>query len=131
MAAVNTIKSEEIAALEDTRYSAMLTGDVATLDRLLHAELIYMHSSGVADSKVSYLSGLSDGVWAYQHIERADQRIVVQGDTGLVFNRLAIKVKVHGVLKGLDNRALAVWIRDHDQWRLVGLQSGPTGTAAT
>lgn len=131
MAAVKTTKAEEIGALEDSRYSAMLTGDVGTLERLLHPELIYMHSTGVADSKVSYIAGLREGVWDYQHIERIEQRIVVQGGTALVFNRLVIKIKVRGVLKELDNRALAVWSEDNDEWRLVGLQSEPTVAAAT
>src|SRR5262249_52883993 len=100
----------EIAALEDARYTAMLKGDVATLERLLHPILVYMHSSGVADSKASYISRLRDGVWNYQHIERADQKIVVQGDTALVFNRLLIRIKVRDVHKELDNRAVAVWV---------------------
>jgi ketosteroid isomerase-like protein len=50
----------------------------------------------------------------------------VQGNTALVFNRLLIKIKVRGVHKELDNRAVAVWVRDSNEWQLVGLQSGPT-----
>jgi ketosteroid isomerase-like protein len=130
MTSVDTINLDEIAALEDARYTAMLNGDVATLDRLLHPLLVYMHSSGVADGKASYISGLREGVWNYQHIERTDRKTVVQGSTALVFNRLLIKIKVRGVHKELDNRAVAVWIRDNDEWRLLGLQSGPTVIAS-
>ena len=129
MTSSNTSTLDEIA-LEDARYTAMLKGDVATLERLLHPVLVYMHSSGVADSKASYLSGLRDGVWNYQHIERADQKTVVQGNTALVFNRLLIRIKVRGVHKELDNRAVAVWVRDSNEWRLLGLQSGPTVVAS-
>lgn len=46
------------------------------------------------------------------------------GDTALVFNRLAISIKVRGVQKELDNRALAVRVRRGGAWRLVALQSG-------
>jgi ketosteroid isomerase-like protein len=130
MTSSNTSILDEIAALEDARYTAMLKGDVATLERLLHPVLVYMHSSGVADSKASYISGLRDGVWNYQHIERADQKTVVQGNTALVFNRLLIRIKVRGVHKELDNRAVAVWVRDSNEWRLLGLQSGPTVVAS-
>lgn len=130
MTSSNTSILDEIAALEDARYTAMLKGDVATLERLLHPALVYMHSSGVADSKASYISGLRNGVWSYQHIERADPKTVVQGDTALVFNRLLIRVKVRGVHKELDNRAVAVWVRDSNGWRLLGLQSGPTVVAS-
>ena len=114
----------EILRLEDERYAAMLGKDVKTLERLLDADLVYMHSSGVADSKESYLGGLRDGVWDYQRIGRSEQTVKVSGDTALVFNRLAISIKVRGVQKEMDNRALAVWVRRDGAWRLIALQSG-------
>jgi ketosteroid isomerase-like protein len=114
----------EIVLLEDERYAAMLAKDVATLERLLDDDLVYMHSSGVADSKASYLAGLREGVWDYLKIGRSEQSVKVSGDTALVFNRLAISIKVRGVQKELDNRALAVWVRRGGAWRLLALQSG-------
>ena len=101
----------------------MLAKDIKTLERLLDGELVYMHSSGVADSKESYVRGLRDGVWDYQRIARTEQAVKISGDTALVFNRLAISIKVRGVQKELDNRALAVWVRCDGAWRLVALQS--------
>ena len=53
----------DIERLEDERYQAMLDKDAPTLERLLHPDLVYMHSSGVADSKESYINGLLSGVW--------------------------------------------------------------------
>jgi len=114
----------EILRLEDERYAAMLAKDVKALERLLDGELVYMHSSGVADTKESYIRGLREQVWDYQRIGRTEQTVKVSGDTALVFNRLAISIKVRGVQKELDNRALAVWVRRGGAWRLVALQSG-------
>jgi len=114
----------EILRLEDERYAAMLARDVTALGRLLDDELVYMHSSGVADSKESYLRGLREGIWDYRKIGRSEQSVKVSGDTALVFNRLAISIKVRGVQKELDNRALAVWVRRGGAWRLIALQSG-------
>jgi ketosteroid isomerase-like protein len=116
--------SEEILRLEEARYGAMLAKDVKTLERLLDEQLVYMHSSGIADSKETYIRGLRDGVWDYQRIARTEQTVKVSGDTALVFNRLAISIKVRGVQKELDNRALAVWVRRDGAWRLIALQSG-------
>jgi hypothetical protein len=114
----------EIERLEDQRYAAMLGKDVAALERLLHAELIYMHSSGVSDTKASYTAGLADGVWDYKRIERTNQTIKVRRGLALVFNRLSISIVVRGVPKELDNRALAVWVGDEAGWSLIALQSG-------
>jgi len=88
-----------------------------------------MHSSGVADSKSSYIAGLRDGVWSYKNIRRVDQTVKVDGDTAVVFNRLLISISIRGVAKELDNRVLAVWVRAKAGWQLLALQSGPTVTA--
>ena len=55
----------DIMRLEDERYAAMLAKDVAALERLLHPDLVYMHSSGIADTKASYIAGVRDRVWDY------------------------------------------------------------------
>ena len=114
----------EVERLEDERYAAMVAKDVAVLERLLDDELVYMHSSGAADTKQSYLRGLREGVWDYQRIDRSEQTVKLVGDAALVFNRLAIRIRIRGVQKDLDNRALAVWLRRGGAWRLVALQSG-------
>ena len=120
----------DIARLEDERYAAMLAKDAAALERLLHSDLVYMHSSGVADSKTSYIAGVRDRAWDYHAIARSDQAVRLNGTLALVFNRLKIDLSVRGVAKSLDNRALAVWVAEDGTWRLIALQSGmvPPGT---
>ena len=114
----------DIARLEDERYAAMLGKDIDALERLLHPKLVYMHSSGVADSKASYIAGMRERVWDYTSIERSDQTVRLHGALALVFNRLKIGLTVRGVAKSLDNRALAVWLAEEGAWRLIALQSG-------
>lgn len=113
-----------IERLEDERYAAMLGSDSGALERLLHADLVYMHSSGVSDGKASYIAGLGNGTWDYKRIERSDQTVRVHGALALVFNRISISIVIRGVPKELDNRALAVWVADAGAWTLIALQSG-------
>ena len=113
----------EITRLEDQRYAAMLGKDTDALERLLHHDLVYMHSSGVADTKTSYIAGLREGVWDYSRIDRDDQTIRIAGPLALVFNRISISIAIRGVRKELKNRALAVWSRDAGSWQLIVLQS--------
>ena len=47
-----------IAHLDRERVAALLAKDTPALNRLLDDELVYVHSTGVADSKQSYLEGL-------------------------------------------------------------------------
>jgi ketosteroid isomerase-like protein len=121
---------ERIQQLEDARYAAMVNKDIETLDRLLDDKLIYMHSTGVADTKASYIDGLRTGVWDYQSVERTEQRVQVDGDIVLVFCKMSIRLITRGVFKAFDSRALAVWVRKPGGWRLLAVQSGAIPNAS-
>jgi hypothetical protein len=45
--------ADQIHALEDERYAAMIASDVEALGRLLSDRLVYSHSTGDHDSKAS------------------------------------------------------------------------------
>jgi ketosteroid isomerase-like protein len=116
---------DEIQRLEDKRYAAMLGKDVATLDRLLHDDLVYMHLNGVADTKASYIAGLLDGVSEYRRIERSDVSIKIHPHAALVFSRLSMSVTVRAQAREVEARVLVVWTPSGDNiWRLIGVQSG-------
>ena len=57
---------KEILALEDERYAAMCSGDFAALEAMLHDELLYTHSSGLTDTKVTWLASLRSGKTNYR-----------------------------------------------------------------
>ncbi|AXF06289.1 nuclear transport factor 2 family protein [Paraburkholderia hospita] len=115
---------QEIQQCEDARYAAMLSKDVGTLERLLDERLIYVHSTGVADTTISYIEGLVGGIWDYQKIDRTESRIEIDNDTALVFSKLTIQMITRGTFKVFGSRALAVWVRRTDGWRLLAVQSG-------
>jgi ketosteroid isomerase-like protein len=115
----------QIARFEDERYAAMLSGDVDVLARLMHRDMVYMHSSGFADTRQTYLDNLRDGVFKYRSVRRAEQRVTVNGNVALVFHQLYLDVEVRGVPKQMSNRALAVWSYEDGCWQLLGVQSGP------
>ncbi len=123
MSAHVPLSEADVHDLEEQRYRAMLGADLATLDRLLDGALTYTHSSGVVDTKASYLAGIRDKVWEYKDITRQNERVVVRGDTALVFCRLRIDLLVKGAPKKVESNALAVWVRDRGECRLVAVHS--------
>ncbi len=112
--------SSMIAALEDKRYTAMLSGDAGTLDRPLDDRLRHLHSSGHVDNKASWMSNFGR-LWQYRSIERQGQTIVLLGDSALVFNTLHVDVQVADVLRKVDARALTVWNKSGGAWRVVAV----------
>jgi hypothetical protein len=115
--------AHQLRELEDQRYAAMLAGDAATLEALFDDALTYTHSSGVVDTKASYIAGVRDQLWAYKEITRENERVVVRGNCGLVFCRLKIDLTVRGVPRKVDSNALAVWVEAGGALRLAAVHS--------
>jgi hypothetical protein len=120
---VRTMTEDQVRKLEEQRYAAMLAADTASLDRLLDPQLTYTHSSGVVDTKASYIAGVRDKVWAYKTISRDNERVVLSGACALVFCRLRIDVYVRGTRKKVDSNALAVWVESGGQPKLLAVHS--------
>uniref|UniRef100_UPI0035CA8857 hypothetical protein n=1 Tax=uncultured Caballeronia sp. TaxID=1827198 RepID=UPI0035CA8857 len=68
--------------------------------------------------------GLQPGVWGYQNVDRTEQRVQLDGDIALVFCKMSIRLISRGLFGAFDSRALAVWVRKPDGWRLLAVQSG-------
>lgn len=118
---------QAIEALEERRYEAMVEGDLTELDRLLGPELVYIHSSAIADNKDQYLESLRSGDIRYQRFERSDVRIHVFGDaTAAISGRIKIWLELHGQQRVLDNLFTNLWVREAGgPWRFVSWQSTP------
>jgi ketosteroid isomerase-like protein len=78
---------KEILALEDKRYAAMCGGDFAALEAMLHDELLYTHSSGLTDTKATWLASLRSGKTKHKSATCSDRKVRLAGDTALVTGR--------------------------------------------
>lgn len=111
----------EILTLEDARYSAMLAGDVAALEKLLDKDLTYAHSNGLTQKKPEYLAEFKTR--HYEAIDRDVVNSVVRGDTALVYSNLHIRAVVRGLQRDVKTFALAVWSKNEVGWQLLALHS--------
>ena len=115
--------SAGILALETRRYAAMTGNDLDALARLLHEELVYTHSSGVVDSKASYIEALASGHTRYLEVEQRATEVRVIGEVALVVGLSHIEVVVRGQHKSLDLRSLAAWTATPAGWQFIAWQS--------
>ena len=113
----------EILALEDKRYAAMTSNDLAALEALFHDEMIYTHSSAVVDTKASYLEALRSGKTRYKTAKRFEEKVRFAGDTALVTGRAEFEVELNGAPKTLRLRFLNVWTRTPAGWKFIAWQS--------
>ncbi|MBO6785077.1 MAG: nuclear transport factor 2 family protein [Alphaproteobacteria bacterium] len=115
---------DDILQLEERRATAMVAADTAALDEIMHEELTYMHSTGGADTKAMYLDGVGTGAFDYQKVDAEDRTIKIHGDIALVFFHMKADIIIRGNPRFLDNRVLAVYVREGGAWKLLAVQSG-------
>jgi hypothetical protein len=116
---------KEILGLEDKRFGAMIARDFAALDKLVHDQLLYTHSSGVTDGKASWLESMKSGKVKYKSVNCSERKVRFFGDVALMNGRAAIEVEIGGQPKSLRLLFLNAWTRTPKGWQFVAWQSCP------
>lgn len=113
----------EIDALEARRCKALIEQDIATIASMVGDDLLYVHSSAVAEDRALYLKKLTDGLYRYSGLKSLRRAYRVMGDIVLADGDLQISVKVNGTDKVINSRYLQVWAKRADGWKMISWQS--------
>src|SRR5260370_33500782 len=90
------MNEKEILALEDKRFGAMIARDFKALDAMLHGDLVYTHSSGVTDTKATWLQSMQSGKTKYKGVNCTDRKVRVIGEVAPITGRAAIGAEISG-----------------------------------
>jgi hypothetical protein len=119
MDAKRTTLRQQILERERALYRAQVAGSVEELKPMLGADLVYIHSTGVAESKEDYLAGVADGLYEYGSIESRDTRLQVFADLAIMNGIVDMTVSAHGAAKQLIHLLFClVWVRQNGAWLL-------------
>lgn len=117
---------ESLREAEEFRRQAMLANDAAALGALLAESLAYTHSSGICDSRQSYLHKISSGALRYGEVSFEGAKFRVIGTAGLVTATLRATVfAADGSQRQVASTYLAVWAHADDGWVLQVVQATP------
>jgi ketosteroid isomerase-like protein len=113
----------EIKKAETAWTTAVSKSDAAAVASLLSDDLIYTHSTGLAESKSQYLAKLKTGAQKYDSIQYSDQKIRLFGNTAVVNGTFRMTGSTKGV--PFDNTLLVthVWVKQGNGWKLVSHQT--------
>jgi ketosteroid isomerase-like protein len=105
-------------------YRAMLAHDIPALDGLLAEDSIYVHSTGLAETKAAFLAGVRDGLYEYERVRPVSERIQRSGDMAVVYTVLDFM----GGQRGQSHPPVRlittlVWVRLGDNWRMTVRQA--------
>ncbi len=110
---------DDVAAAEQALYRAMIAQDFAALDALLADNLVYIHSTAVAEDKRGYLAGVRNGLYDYGAIKSRDVTIRHCGDVAIQTGIVTMSVAARGEAKVPTTLLFTlVWKREPEGWRL-------------
>ena len=110
---------QQILEAEHDLYRAMIAPDFAALERILAPDLVYVHSTAVAETKQEYLQGVAKGIHEYDDITTRGTHVRVHGNVALVDGICDMKVGKGKQPKDLIHLLFVlVWARDGAVWRL-------------
>jgi hypothetical protein len=112
-----------IARIEEQRFAAMLSADVATLDRLLASDLTYVHSSAKLDTKEDFIGAIKAGSLKYKVITPEDVHVRLYDSTAVVTGRCRFEVQSAGAELKLQVRYTDVYVKRAGAWQLVAWES--------
>jgi ketosteroid isomerase-like protein len=118
--AKDTDMRREVLAAEQALYQAQIAKDFAALERILSPDLVYVHSTAVAESRAEYLAGAAKGLYEYESIVTRDARVRVHGSVALIDGICDMRVGKAGQRKDLIHLLFVlVWAYDGGVWRLT------------
>ena len=110
------------ATLEDAMralYAAMLAHDIPALEQLLTEDSVYIHSTGLTETRAAFLNGVRDGLYEYQRVRPVSETIRQSGDLAAVYTVLDFM----GGKRGLAHKPVTllttlIWERRDRIWRM-------------
>jgi ketosteroid isomerase-like protein len=122
-AGVNSKEEKDVLGAMDAWKQATMKKDRAALDKLLHPDLTYSHSSGMTQTKTDVLDAVTKGKSKVEAIDFSDSTVRIYGKTALVKGTVDITNSTDGKSTKSHLSILHVWIKDGQGWQMVGRQA--------
>lgn len=114
---------KEVLAAMDAWKQATIKKDGAALEKLLHPDLTYSHSSAMNQSKAEVIKAVTTGKATTEAIAFIDPAVRVYGKTALVKGKVDITNSTDGKSNTAHLDILHVWIKGPQGWQLVARQA--------
>jgi ketosteroid isomerase-like protein len=114
---------DAVLAADDARLAALVACDVDALDRLVHAELIFVHADGRREGKGAFLEHTRSGRVRYRAITRGETQVTVTGDVAVLCACADLEVTVAGELRSSPLRYMSVWTRGPAGWYMLAIDN--------
>jgi ketosteroid isomerase-like protein len=120
-ASTDSKAEKEVLAAMDAWKQATMKKDTAALDKLLHPDLTYSHSSAANQTKAEVIKSVSTG--NVEAITFSDTTVRIYGKTALVKGKVDMVNNTGGKSTPAHLNILHVWIKGPQGWQMVARQA--------
>jgi ketosteroid isomerase-like protein len=110
---------QAVLKVEQQWVDALIKADTAALEALYHDDLVYTHSSGVVDTKATYIDSIKSGKTKYESFDRSEIRVRLHGDAAIVTCRSVIKVNNNTI----NVRYIHIYVKQKGGWKMAAHQA--------
>lgn len=114
---------EDVDAIEDRRYDAMIAQDATALAATLADEFQYHQPTGKVQDKPGYIKQVTGGAVKLVSAKRYDVKIQLYGNTATAMGSTLVQAEFDGKPVTMDLRYLNVWVNRDGRWQLAARQS--------
>lgn len=110
----------EVLRAERELYRAQVARDCDMLRTMLAPDLVYVHSTAVAETREQYLDGVAQGLYEYESIGSRETRVRVHGDTAFIDGICDMRVGARGGPAALLHLLFVLaFVRRDGKWLLL------------
>ena len=113
---------KEVLAASDALKQAMMKKDAAGLQKYLHEDLTYSHSSALLQNKADVMKATM-GATTIEAMDFSDVTVRVYGTTALIRANVDMRNSTGGKSTTSHINVLFVWLKGPGGWQLVGRQA--------
>lgn len=110
---------DAVVTAERLLYDAMIARDLDDLGDILSDDLVYVHSTAVAEGKALYLARVAESHYDYKSIESRDVTIRIREDLAVMNGTVDMAVATAGGPTLMMHLLFVlVWTKQHGGWKL-------------
>jgi hypothetical protein len=117
--------TKEVIAADDARVAATMAANKAGLEKAFSDDLHYAHSSGIVDTKASFIDTLVSGKNKYLKMAYIKREFSFPSPT-VALMKGQVRIKTESKEKGINEFTLSylgVWKQENGAWRFHSWQS--------
>lgn len=114
---------ERVLAVEREWTEAHLSGDVATIARLMAAEYLRINADGSLTDRAATLAAYTPETRYWEKAEGDEYLVQIHGDTAIVIGRWTARGMNNGEKFDYSARFMSIYVKRAGEWKMVVEQS--------